>query len=307
MRAFASYILRGRLHAISVAVTAAVLAVLLPLFGHVSGAAIALVTLRKGYREGLLVLAGAGLILAILGAFSTVAQPLVVAFLVSTILVMWLPVVIVAEVLRLGRDLGKALATTALLAVLAMLFLQIAVEDPAAWWRGMLESVLSPMLAEAAMPMSEEDMTRMLDSLANVMTGFMAAALVYSTMINLIIGRWLQAIVYNPGGFREEFHRLRLGRGVAVAALGILLFVSFASGSMETLANNFLILMVAVYAFHGLALVHAVAEARKAHIAWLVVLYLLILFMLPQAMVVLSAAGFADSWVDFRSLIKKKP
>lgn len=307
MRAFASFILRGRLNAILVAVSAAVLALLLPLLGHIGGAAVALVTLRKGYREGLLVALGGGLILGIVGAFSTVSQPLVVAFLVSTVAAMWLPVVVAAEVLRLKEDQGKSLAAVAVLAFLAIVALQLVVEDPAAWWRGMLETVLSPMLAETAMPLSEADMNRMLDSLAEMMTGLMGAALVYSTMVSLFIGRWLQAMLFNPGGFGSEFHRLRLRRNVAIAALGILLFVSFASGAMETLANNLLLLMVAVYSFHGLALAHAVVALTRAHVAWLVVLYLLILFMLPQAMIALSAAGFADSWVDFRSLIRKKP
>ncbi len=305
MRAFANYILRGRMQAVLVAAAAAVLALLLPLLSHISGATVALVTLRRGYQEGLLVLGGAGLILGVFGYFSTVAFPLVNAFLVSTILVVWLPVVITAEVLRNSRDLGRALAVAGLLAVLAMVILQLAVGDTVAWWRTMLDAVLAPMLDEAPVPLSAEDKARMLDSLAGVMSGFMAAAIVYSTTINLFIGRWLQALLYNPGGFREEFHQLRLGRGPALAALLVLVLVTVTSGGVAHFASNLLILVVALFSFHGLALAHGVVAATGARKGWLVALYLLMLFMLPQAMVVLSAAGFADSWVDFRSRLKK--
>ncbi|MFQ5489063.1 MAG: hypothetical protein ACE5ET_11555 [Gammaproteobacteria bacterium] len=305
MRAFASYILRGRMQAILVAAVAAVLALLLPLLSHVSGTVIALVTLRRSYREGLLVMAGAGLLLGMFGYISTVSFPLVSAFLVSIFLVIWLPVLVTAEVLRNSRDLGRALTVTGLLAVVAMVILQLAVGDTVAWWRTLLDAVLAPMLEEAPVPLSAADKARMLDSLAGVMSGFMAAAVVYSTAINLFLGRWLQAILFNPGGFRQEFHQLRLGRGPALASLMVLVLITFASGGVADFAGNLLILVVVLYAFHGLALVHGVVAATGAHKAWLVALYLLMLFLLPQVMVVLSAAGFADSWVNFRSRLKK--
>ncbi|HHH35785.1 MAG TPA: DUF2232 domain-containing protein [Gammaproteobacteria bacterium] len=306
MRAFASYILRGRVQAILVAAASAVLALLLPLLSHISGATVALVTLRKGYGEGMVVAAGAALILAGVGYVSTVPFPMVHAFLASTLLLVWLPVVVTGEVLRRGRDLGRALVVAAVLACLAMVLLQLAVGDPAAWWRHMLDAVLTPMLAEAPVPLSEGDKARLLEGLASVMSGFMGAMIVYVTMVNLFIGRWLQAMLFNPGGFRQEFQSLRLGRNAALVALAVMFLVTFGGDSLAAFGQNLLILVVAVFAFHGLALAHAVVAMLGANRVWLVALYVLLLFLPLQAMMALSAAGFADSWVDFRSRLRKR-
>ena len=306
LRSFASYILRGRSHAILVATSTAILALLLPLLSHLSGATIALVTLRKRLPEGLLVLCGAGLILAVIGYFSSISFPMVRAFLVSTLLVVWLPVVCAAEVLRRWRSLGAALSTAAVYGVLAMLILYLSVDDVGQWWRTMLDNVLTPLLEGAPVPLSAADKARLLTSLSGVMTGFMAAAIVYSTMINLFIGRWLQAMLYNPGGFASEFQALRLGRGMAVAAGIVLLLSSVTSGGGSHFLVNLVILVVAVYSFHGLALVHALVAAMHARKAWLYGLYILMLFVLPQVLMVLSAAGFADSWIDFRARLRHR-
>lgn len=306
MRAFASYILRGRVQAILVAAASAVLALLLPLLSHISGATVALVTLRKGYGEGMVVAGGAALILAAVGYVSTVPFPMVHAFLASTLLLVWLPVVVTGEVLRRGRDLGRALMVAAALACLAMVLLQLVVGDPAAWWRHMLDAVLTPMLEEAPVPLSEGDRVRMLEGLASVMSGFMGAMIVYVTMVNLFIGRWLQAMLFNPGGFRQEFQSLRLGRNVALVALAVMFMVTFGGDALAAFGQNLLILVVAVFAFHGLALAHAVVAMLGANRIWLVALYVLLLFLPLQAMMALSAAGFADSWVDFRFRLRRR-
>ncbi len=106
LRTFGSFILRGRTQALLVATVAAVLALLLPLLSHVSGAVIGLVTLRKGYKEGFLILTGLALILGVIGYFSSVSLLMVKALLVSTVLVVGLPVIVSAEVLRVRRSLG---------------------------------------------------------------------------------------------------------------------------------------------------------------------------------------------------------
>ncbi len=305
MRAFASFILRGRPQAILVSTSAAALALLLPLLSHISGSTIALVTLYKGYVEGLLVLVVTSVVLTGLGLVSDLSPALVTAFAMSTILAAGVPVIIAAQVLRRSRDQGRALAVTAILAFLAMAGLQLAVEDPVAWWRRFLEAMLGSMLVQGPVPLTEADKAEIVESVALVMSGLMGAVLVYSTMINLFIGRWLQAIAFNPGGFRKEFHELRLGREAALAALGVMLLVTFSEGELANFARNLLILMVAVYSLHGLALVHGLVAAANAHIAWLVVLYLMLLFLLPQTMILLSAAGFADSWVDFRARFRR--
>ncbi len=289
------------------ATIAAVLALLIPLLSHISGAVIALVTLRKGYREGLIILAGLALILGVVGYFSTVSLHIVKAFLVSTVLIVGLPVVISAEVLRVRRSMGEALAVTALLSVAVLVGFYMIVGDVTAWWRGVLEGILAPVLENAPMPVSGAEQAGIINSVATVMSGFMVSAIAYSTMINLFIGRWLQAILFNPGGFREEFHALRLGRPAAIFAAVAIGLAAMVSGGFAGFAVNLLILMIAVFSIHGLAMVHGIVGLTKAHKGWLYALYISMLFIPPQIMVVLAALGFTDSWIDFRSRIRQRP
>ena len=64
------------------------------------------------------------------------------------------------------------------------------------------------------------------------------------------------------------------------------------------------LVVMAMYSLQGLALAHAIVAAGKTHNAWLIGTYVLMLFFLPHVMLVLSAAGFADSWVDFRARMR---
>lgn len=301
MRAFASFVLRGRAPAVVIVALAAALSLMLPLLSHVSGATLALVILRKGLREGALIAALAAVVLAVVGHLSAPDSRLVNVLLVATLLVVWLPVMVTAQVLRVTRSMSSALAVAAGLGALALLFVYLSVDDVSAWWQQVLESFLVPMLQDANSPLLSSEMDRVIENMSKVMTGIMSATVVFATMINLFIGRWLQALLFNPGGFRAEFLSLRLGRPMAVIALGVLLVSTFASGEFRSMGVDLLFLVGTVYSLQGLSLAHAVVDMTDAHVGWLVALYLLILFLLPQAMLVLSAGGFADSWLDFRA------
>jgi uncharacterized protein YybS (DUF2232 family) len=46
---------------------------------------------------------------------------------------------------------------------------------------------------------------------------------------------------------------------------------------------------------------------RQLHMAWLVVLYLVMLFVLPQLMVLVAVLGLIDTWADFRRRVSPPP
>jgi uncharacterized protein YybS (DUF2232 family) len=64
--------------------------------------------------------------------------------------------------------------------------------------------------------------------------------------------------------------------------------------------------MVAVvfvlYSMQALALLHAVIKIRQLNAAWLFFVYLT-MFFVPQVMLLLILAGFADPWLDIRQRI----
>jgi len=301
MRAIAEYILRGRLQAIFVAASAAVMSLLLPPLSHVSGAAIGLVTLRRGMGEGLIVLAGITVLLLIVSQFSSVDFALVQAFLLAMVFLAWLPTICVAGVLRATSSLGESLSVTGVIAAIMLVLTYVVVGDVAEWWRTLLTTMLSPVLSDPDNTMAQQDMDIVINDLSAIMTGLLVATLVFTTMINLFIARWAQAKLYNPGGFGEEFLALRVNNIARLLVIPVAIVSMLASEGMGRFATELLILILALYSLQGLALVYNVVKVKQASKAWLAGLYILMLIAFPKVIMVLSIAGYTDSWMDFRS------
>jgi len=300
MHGLATFILRGRLQAIVVIMVAAVMSMILPPLSHVSGAAVALVTLRNGAFEAAMVAVAAAVLLLLLGLLSSMDMALVQVFVLSLLLAAWLPALLCATVLRQRRTLGAALVTAGILALVVMLVFYLLVGDVRTWWFDILQPLFEPMWATAPVALSAAEIDAWLHNIATIMTGLVAAMLVYSIMINLCLARWWQALLFNPGGFRSDFHGLRLDWRIGVAALPMVLVSALTTGIVQGFAQDAILLVMAMFSLAGLALVHAVVAARGFHRGALVVVYVLMLFILPQVVMVLAAAGLTDSWLDLR-------
>lgn len=294
--------MRGRTQATLVAVVGAVLSLVIPPLSHLSGATIGLVTLRNGPREGLFLMLALGLLMAVIGAMSSLEGGLVQAYVIGMMLLS-VPVLIAAIILRLTRSLGQTLTAIALMVALLVLLVNALLGDTAAWWRAVLDSVMAPMLSEAQLTAQEAD--QMLSGMARMMTGLVAAVLLYSTMINLSLARWLQAMLYNPGGFQQEFHALFIEKRVAIVAalIGAAGMIFAAQGGIS---QDLMILVVALFSIHGLALVHGVVGITGMGRGWLIALYIGLLIVPPHIAMMLAMIGYIDSWADIRGRLRKK-
>ncbi|MCH7817034.1 MAG: hypothetical protein IIC60_10750, partial [Proteobacteria bacterium] len=115
----------------------------------------------------------------------------------------------------------------------------------------------------------------------------------------LMLARWMQAALYNPGGFQKEFHGLRIELKVALLLLGLMLLANFG-----VLVPSAWVLYLAVpLMFSGLALIHAVVAKKKLSTMWLTALYVLLLPFVMQLIVLLA---LVDSWYDFRARLKSR-
>ena len=293
MRMLASYIMRGRIQAIlSIAVCAA-LSFVLPPLSYLSAAGVGLVTLRRGSQEGLTVSLGVAVVLALL-AWIVLAEP-VAGFTFA--LVMGLPLWVLGSTLRSKTSLALTLGVAALMGILLIIVVHAVTTDTTAWWRETLTLVLKPALLESGMLGDSSQIDVRLAQVAKIFTGLLAASLVLGLMLSLFIARWWQAMLYNPGGFQQEFRGLRLSAKFALPTLLLIALVLLTPDEIGRFASEVLVVVVVVYMIQGLAFVHRVVAARKAHYVWLVALYGLLLLALPQMGVMLAAAGFTDSWL----------
>jgi uncharacterized protein YybS (DUF2232 family) len=87
-----------------------------------------------------------------------------------------------------------------------------------------------------------------------------------------------------------------------VIVTGFALFLT--TGSIKLFAVNALIVMVAIYMFHGLSIAQFFLNKYRTPLLGRIGVYLLI-FIMPYFLVTLAVAGLFDQWADFRKLNQK--
>ncbi len=303
MRALASYIMRGPVQALLVTAAFALIS-LIPILGMVSvlsGAAVALVTLRHGAKVGFQVLLGASLITSLFMYFAMGTAALGLVF----VLFLWLPLWGLALILRRTLSWSITLDAAVVLGVMAVVVLYIATGDPAEWWQQVLKVVFDTMAAQNA-GIELGQLREQLPKVAEWMTGIMAGSFVLMLIASTMLARWWQSLLYNPGGFRQEFIALRQSRVASITVVAVVLFSALNIGVVSSLASDLMVIAVVVYSMVGLALVHALMELTGKPRGWLVALYVVMFFVPPHVMAALAGLGFADSWMDFRTRLKSR-
>lgn len=300
MQALASFVMRGMPQAVTMTLLLAALSLLFPPASIFSSAVVGLVALRRGAVPGGTVLGMAVVASGLLAGVALGSVNLAIGFL----LLMWLPVWLLALLLRSSRSLSMTVIGALALGVvmLAGQFLHSA--DPVAEW----ETLLGPFvqsLVEAQL-LEGDQQARLVSLMAGWMPGIVAAGFFLQTLVAIFLARWWQALLYNPGGFRTEFHQLRLPRLLAVLLLLLVLLMVMQAGSGVTVLEYLLVLLVCAWFVHGLALVHGVVGKLGSSGGWLVAVYLLLLFALPHMSIVLATAGVADAWFDFRARLRPR-
>jgi MFS family permease len=301
-QALANYAVRGPVQAALLASSVLLLSLLLPPLVVISSALVALIWLRQGSRSGLIAV---GLALAVSTVIAMVSgfQPLApVAVMLSS----WLPVIIMAVVLRSTIRLELAIAAGALLVVIGVLIVYLVVKDPAAAWREIIDIIaktteLRPRNLDDADP---EQIKQLLDKTSELMTGFYASTLFVIATLSLLLARSWQARLFNPGGMKREFHELRFGK--LISSVGLAFALAAQLTGFEVL-NSVAMVLATLFTIQGMAVVHALVDRLGLRTAWLVAIYVLLLMMVPHSLLVVGFIGVTDAWIDYRNRIGNRP
>lgn len=286
--------MRGRMQAIIVASTLALVSLVMPPVSIVSSASVALVTLRRGVIEGLIVLACSTALAALLGFFLLGNYQFVLLYGV----VLWVPVWLISIILREGRYLSLAVEIAVLLGVFGVVGFYLYDNDLASMWKNMLTQMVP-----ANAPV--EDVQHTVDMLSHYMTGIIAAASVFGLLFALFLGRWWQALLYNPGGFRQEFLSLKTRPRLAVGSIVVVIIASLSSGIIAEVSWNVAILLFVLYTFTGTAVLHTVFASMKMG-RFIVPMFYVTLFLIPHAMLPVALVGLSDTWMNLRNKISNQ-
>src|SRR5690606_19413051 len=129
-----------------------------------------------------------------------------------------------------------------------------------------------------------------------VLGAVLGATHMLSALISVMVVRYWPAGRYDPGGFRLEFHRLRLP---VMPRNGLLVLVVLAP-QWPSLAMLSPVASVPLL-IAGLALLHGVVGARNLGRGWLIGIYVVLILFLRFAYPLIMFLAFVDSLFDFRS------
>jgi hypothetical protein len=279
MRGLAEFIMRGRWQALAVAVIGAGSL----LFGWLSAAAIALVTLRKGVVDGSWLVLWA-LLPALLAAWMSGDIGSIV-LLAGTFAL--------AVVLRVSVSLAVAVLASAALGILGGAGLLLISGE----FLDQLVVLFAELVGDLEANMNAaggEAITLPRPTPAQV-AGILAAGNAVTAVLSLLLARYWQALLYNPGGFREEFHRLRLPVGATLVLGGLAIFLWLQASWISGWAMVWAVPLI----FAGFALVHAWVAATRRGNGSLVAFYAMWLFLDPVKGLLLGLV-MADALLDFR-------
>ncbi len=278
MKGLAELVMRGRLQALLVVVAGSGSL----LFCWISAAALALVTLRKGAGAGVWLYMWALLPVGTLlyfvhdsGPLMLLSGTMVLALVLRT--TVSLPLAVLAAV-----GVGVVTGLTMLLVFGAYL------EEVVVYFGEFLAS-LEQQLSQGGqvVELARPD--------AIQIAGMFGAGFATLSTLCLLLARYWQAALYNPGGFGTEFKALHYPVGVTAA----LVIAALLLGWLGMQYGAWAMLCLMPLSFAGLALIHARAHMRGRGTGWLTGFYIAWFIFDPVKLLVVIFA-VADSWFNFR-------
>jgi len=281
MRALADFIMRGRVQATLVVVGCAAL----PLLFWLSAAAGSLVFLRRGFKD-----ASGVLVWALLPAFGWwfAGDPRVLMALLGTLGL--------AALLRAGQSWNRVLLYSIALGLVYGVLLGSLFREPIELFAKEIAKILPQMLDGLYQQLKVEERARLEGLIAPVLVGLMAALLQAASVMALMLGRYWQAALYNPGGFGREFRAVRLPLAVALGLLALILVGPNFGTELAMLTPLCTIPLV----FAGLAVIHGLVAQKRLAKFWLVGLYVTLLLFMQLIYPLLVVLAIVDSLIDFR-------
>ena len=288
MRALAEFIMRGRMQATLVVAGCAAL----PLLYWLGAAAGCLVLLRRGLKDALGVLA-LGLLPALIWWLYSDDPRALLVLLGSASL---------ALVLRASESWNRVLLVSIAMGVVFSVVLGMVFGPQIEMLAQALIKVMPSLLGDVYQQMSVDEQARFASLITPILTGLIAALLQIVSVLSLIVGRYWQALLYNPGGFGREFRAVRIPLGPAM----LLLAGMVVSPNLGVQMSMLVPLCSVPLVFAGLALIHGLVAQKRLAKFWLVGLYVTLLLFMQLIYPLLVVLAIVDSLIDFRGRLAPK-
>ena len=275
MRVLAEFIMRGRMQA-----------GLVVFFGNlvpfVSPAAVSLTTLTKGFSESVLLLSLALMPLLIALYVSDDANAILTLLSITSILCVWSA----SRFMKLRSSWSEVLIFVVIFSTVATILISVLFNEKLLALEGLIEEFFKEALQDENKPIVS----------TSFLLGVSGYVIALTSVIALVLGRWWQSMLYNPGGFKLEFHQLRFSVTTSIIILIGILFSEVVLHDYSSWSS----LLSLPLMLSGIALLHYSVAFFQLGSYWLVVFYLALLFLSPMS-IMLVGMGVLDSIFNIRS------
>ena len=278
----ASFIMRGRVHASAVAALGNALPLITP-------ATIGLVALRKGFSEGVLICLW-GLLPVFLTYFYSDSNQ----FFVLLTACNFLNVLLVCGILRYRGDWEMTLVSLVIISIILMGSLLLIFQQDF--------EVLVQRLIEVFEEASRQTNIESLKIEKSSIAVFTTWTIILNTFLGLVIARWWQSIIFNPGGFKKEFQGIRLNRKLLILIFSILIL----SSAIFNQYSNWAYLSIFPLVVGGLSLFHWLVNEKHLGKVPIIFTYVFMVLFTPFVILILALLGTVDSFYNVRQKLRAK-
>lgn len=284
---FAHFLLKRSRNAALVAFLCGILPVF---FASVSVVIVALVTLRKGPREGFFVLAW-GILPFLARAYVDKSIVLFVAAMLAFVIVWGM-----AAILRRYSSWSILLEVSALLGVCVVLMMHFFQESVVQWWAVHINDYMQLVVKEGYINADEVLSHDRVMWIAQLATGIEVLLLLLVAGFKLLVARWWEERAFKVSNLRKEILQIRFNR------YALLLFVVLLLAAIVFKALAFvdaLIPLTGFYVMAGLCALHFWLQGYKYARSALIGFYI-VLIIFPYVMVLALILGLVDSGLNLR-------
>jgi len=258
--------------------------------GFIASILVGFVTLCRGARPGLFVLAWVAIpALALLylhrfGVFDLILLRSALVWLLAVVL------------LRL-RSWRSVFEVAAIIGVVAVLVLHSLMPDLTAWWIHYLTKYITEAnRMMTSMKITTEQAHHLIHAIAPMATGVATFVILFGSWLMLFISRWWQLVIFQSTRLRQEFIGIRNRQSTGVIALAGAIGVWLQS---SVVIDIFPILLLPLM-MGGLSFLHFLSTFKKGFIFLEILIYLGLLFLPFFVVALLAIIGFFDIWVNYR-------
>ncbi len=183
--------------------------------------------------------------------------------------------------------------------MLAVVSVYVFVDNPAEQWALSIQAVIATLGEQQDILVSQSQLQEGLAFWSAYMTGIVVAGTITSIMMSLLLGRWWQGLLFNPGGFNQEFTSIRLLPRDAYAFIVLIVLALLFSGQLAELMWNLDVQLVLLFLIVGVSVVHVIIKNRGTSQFLLFGFYVAVFFV-PHLMLPLILIGLSDVWMNWR-------